>query len=46
MGLTSGFFGPIVVGFFAGIACIFVHDDVHVKEKSMYICSLVLEKCG
>lgn len=45
MGLTSGvFFRPIVVGFFAGIACIFVHDDVHVKEKNMCSCSLVLEK--
>lgn len=26
-------FGPVVVGYFAGITCGFIYVDVHVKEK-------------
>lgn len=36
-------FGPVVVGCFAGIICISMLVDVHVKEKKVVcICSLVL----
>lgn len=35
-------FGLIVAGCFAQIACIFMHVDVHVKEKVLCIYSVVL----
>lgn len=31
--------GPVVVGCFAGITCVFIYVDVHVKEKKV-ICSV------
>lgn len=30
-------FGPIVVGFFAGITCVFLHVDVQVKGNKVVI---------